>query len=77
MAEKKNVKYSPEQKQKYHNKLAKPGATKKVKNKETGKVETRKVSDFERGTHKAKADIIAKARMRTFRKHNPTQGKLI
>lgn len=67
-------KYTPAQKVKYHNSKAKVGATKTVN--VNGKKETRKLSDFERGRHKEKADTIVKARMRTFKKHNATQGKL-
>ena len=70
-------KYTPAQKVKYHNSKAKVGATKTVN--VDGKKETRKLSDFERGRHKEKADSIVKARMRTFKKHNngfAKQGKL-
>lgn len=58
-------KYSAKEQQAYHNKMAKPGAFKF--NQATG--EKVKLSDFERGVHKAKADQIFKARARTAKKH--------
>lgn len=58
-------KYSAKEQQAYHNKMAKPGAVKYDQN--TGKAI--KLSDFERGVHKAKADQIFKARARTAKKH--------
>lgn len=66
----KNTKFTPKQKQDYHNGLAKQGATKNVFDRSTGVVVVKKVSDFERGVHKAKADNIVKARIRAFKKHN-------
>ena len=67
MAEQFNKKYSAGERQAYHNKLAKVGAVKKDKN--TG--DSVPVSDFERGAHKAKANMIFKARKKTFIKKNP------
>jgi len=61
-----NQKYSAREQQDYHNKLAKPGAVKY--NRSTG--EKLKVSDFERGVHKAKADQIFKARRKAAIKYN-------
>ena len=58
-------KYSAKEQQAYHNKMAKPGAFKF--NQATG--EKVKLSDFERGVHKAKADQIHKARAKCARKH--------
>lgn len=61
-------KYSASEKQAYHNALSKKGATKVVNIKG---IPTRvEVSDFERGAHKAKADMITKRRMATWKKHN-------
>lgn len=67
---KKEKQFTPAEKIKYHNEKAKVGATKVVTNSETGKKETRVISDFERGRHKEKADTIVKARQRVWRKHN-------
>lgn len=58
-------KYSAKEQQDYHNKMAKPGAVKYDQN--TGKAI--KLSDFERGLHKAKADSIFKQRAAMARKH--------
>lgn len=54
------IKFTMKDKQDWHNRQAKPGATKKSK--KTGKVV--KVSNFERGAHKAQADNIARQRYR-------------
>lgn len=64
------TKYTPAQKQAYHNQQSKPGATKNVYDKTTGVVVVKKLSDFERGRHKEKADTIVKARKRAYRKYN-------
>ena len=60
-----NQKYSAKEQQRYHNQMAKPGAVKY--DPVTGA--KLKVSDFERGVHKAKADNIAKHRARVAREH--------
>lgn len=60
-----NQRYSAKEQQAFHNKMAKPGAVKYDPN--TGKAI--KVSDFERGVHKAKADNIAKHRAKVARQH--------
>lgn len=53
-------KYTLKEKQDYHNRQAKRGATKFDKKTH----QTVKVSDFERGAHKARADMIFKQRKR-------------
>lgn len=58
-------KYSPKERQDFHNNMAKPGAKKFDS---SGSIV--KVSDFERGVHKAKADQIFKARKKAAIKHN-------
>lgn len=60
-----NVTYSASERKRYHNMLARKGAT---VTRPDGS--TKKVSDFERGVHKAKADFIHKAQVKTFKKYN-------
>ena len=63
MAERKD--YTPAEKQKYFNALAKKGSVLVTKKGVTP------LTDFRRGFYKAKADEIAKARKRTWKKHHP------
>ena len=69
MAQYSGKQYSAKEKQAYHNKMAKKGAKKTVKDpNDPSKKIKKNVSDFERGVHKAKADMICKARQRAWRK---------
>ena len=65
------TRFTLKDKQKWHNQMAKPGA--KKKSKETGRPV--KVTDFERGAHKAQADAIARKRYRYKMSKESKEGK--